>query len=92
MELPKVPDVAEQSCPPTQVQPPAQWSNIMMMRRSMIMMMRRRRRVARFMLNHDDDAMMTTIVRSMITVKMNNTITFSNFDMIIYNRLTYPIW
>ena len=31
MELPKVPDVAEQSCPPTQVQPPAQWSNIMMM-------------------------------------------------------------
>ena len=31
MELPKVPDVAEQSCPPTQVQPPAQWSNMMMM-------------------------------------------------------------
>ena len=44
MELPKVPDVAEQSCPPTQVQPPAQWSNIMMMRRWMIMMMRRRTR------------------------------------------------
>ena len=50
MKLPKVPDVAEQSCPPTQVQPPAQWSNIMMMMRmdmmmmTMVMMMRRRRK------------------------------------------------